>query len=162
MGDSLINSSTNLEESHRKNFTLKMFDVALTSAGSHICLSTSCDENFPPEHIIRGKSDTFWTSTGLFPQQFILSFASLMNLNTIKIECGNVKRLLFERSVQNEPTDFEPIQEKELEHVEGQWQMEEIPVSNMTAQHLRVSIKGAHDHFIAVHSLHVDGSAVHG
>merc|ERR1711893_193836 len=154
--------STTWEKLCETAVVFRMFDVALTSAGSHICLATSCDENYPPEHIIDGKTDTFWASTGLFPQEFVVSFASLMNLNTIKIECGNVRKLLFERSVQNEPTDFEPIQEKELEQVEGQWQMEEIPVSNMTAQHLRVTIKGAHDHFIAVHAMHVDGSAVHG
>ena len=31
-----------------------MFDVALDNAGAKIILSSSCDEQFPPENIIDG------------------------------------------------------------------------------------------------------------
>ncbi|ELT90101.1 hypothetical protein CAPTEDRAFT_17698 [Capitella teleta] len=139
-----------------------MFDVALSAAGAQISFATSCDENFPPEHIIDGKDDTFWSSTGLFPQEFVVTFASLMNINTIKIECSNVRKLLIERSVQNEPDDFEPVEQKDMENSDGQWQSEEISVSNMTAVHLKFTVMAAYDHFVAVHRLHVDGNAVHG
>ena len=32
----------------------KMFDVALASGGAQIALSTSSDDNHPPEHLIDG------------------------------------------------------------------------------------------------------------
>lgn len=139
-----------------------MFDVALANAGSQVVLSTSCDEKYPPENIIDGKNDTFWVSTGMIPQELVITFQALMNISSVSIVCYNVKKLCLERSVQNEPRDFEPLEEKELENSDGQLQMEEISLNNTTAQHLRLNIKGAYDQFVAIYKVSVDGSAVHG
>lgn len=138
-----------------------MFDVALSSAGAQVCFATSSHEDYSPDNIIDGSQDTFWASTGLFPQEFIITFASLMNLNNIKLEGCNVKQIVVERSVQNEPVDFEPIAEKELEGTAGQQQFEEFSTSGATAQHLRFTIKSGHDHFLAIHKISVDGTAIH-
>ena len=32
-------------------------------------------------------TETFWASTGMFPQEFIISFKALMNVNSIKMHC---------------------------------------------------------------------------
>lgn len=142
---------------------LTMFDVAFKDAGASVILSTCCDEENPPENIIDGSSQTFWMSTGLYPQEFVISFAGLMNVNSVAIECNSVRNLRVERSIQNEPQDFEVIGEKELENLEGHIQSEEFPISNnTTAQHLRFSIDSAYDHFISVHKVVVNGTAIHG
>ncbi|CAH1775630.1 unnamed protein product [Owenia fusiformis] len=138
-----------------------MFDVALANAGAQVVLATSSDEKHPPENMIDGQTETFWTSTGMFPQEFIISFQQLMNVNTIKMDTFNVKGLQLERSVQNEPNDFQPLDEKDLVSTDGQLQHNEFSFSSTTAQHLRVVINSGHDHFISVHKLHVDGTAVH-
>ena len=39
--------------------------------------------------IIFRKTETFWVSTGLFPQQFIISFASKININSLHLDCYN-------------------------------------------------------------------------
>lgn len=77
-----------------------MFDIGLSSAGTTVSLASSADPSFPPENIIDGKSETFWMSTGMFPQEFVVSFASLMDVNSIKITMHNVRRLSIEKSVQ--------------------------------------------------------------
>lgn len=138
-----------------------MFDVALSSAGAQVVLATSSDENNAPENIIDGNSDTFWSTTGMFPQEFVISFQSLMNLNSVRLMSYGVKQLLVERSVQNDPNDFEVIGEKIFEATDGRLQEEEIPASNLTATHLRFTISSAYDHFCSVHKVHVDGNAVH-
>jgi len=137
-----------------------MFDVAQGNAGGHIALATSCDENFPPENIIDGTHDTFWMSTGLFPQEVIISFQSLMSMKQISISCSGVRELRIERSVQEKPVDFEEIASKEIEHSEGHGlQREEFNCSG-TAMHLRFVIVSGHEHFVSLHRIHVDGAAV--
>ncbi|XP_064625367.1 intraflagellar transport protein 25 homolog [Lineus longissimus] len=138
-----------------------MFDVALGDAGAQVVLVTASDERFPPENIIDGKSDTFWSTTGMFPQEFVISFTSLMNINSIKIESYNVNKMFVERSVQNEPVDFEPLDEREVDATDSQLQIEEVRLQSTTAQHLKFVINSGHNHFVSVHRVHVDGTAVH-
>lgn len=79
--------------------------------------------------------NTFWASTGLFPQELVVSFQGSMNLSSVKIDCCSgkyntfynlyffkntkiyhktfiVKHLRIQRSVSNDPVDFEPIHER--------------------------------------------------
>jgi len=138
-----------------------MFDVALSKAGASIALATSFDENYPPENIIDGSLDTFWPTTGMFPQEFIISFTALMSIGNIKILSSNIKGLCIEKSTKTEPVDFEPLVDKEYEHTEGQMQRDEIQIPVTSASHLRFLIKSGFDHFISIHNVSVDGTAVH-
>lgn len=138
-----------------------MFDVALSSAGATIALATSYDENYPPENIIDGSLDTFWPTTGMFPQEFIITFSTLMSIGNIKILCSNVKDLCIEKSTKTEPVDFEPLVDKEYENTDGQMQREEIKIPVTSACHLRFLIKSGFDHFASIHNVSVDGTAVH-
>ncbi|KAJ8039979.1 Intraflagellar transport protein 25-like [Holothuria leucospilota] len=100
-------------------------DVAAATSGAQVVLATSSDGSNPPENMIDGKLDTFWTTTGLYPQEFILSFTNLMNLKNIKLHTFQVKGLQIERSVQQEPTEFETLQVAELSPSDASLQMEE-------------------------------------
>ncbi|XP_015755681.1 PREDICTED: intraflagellar transport protein 25 homolog isoform X3 [Acropora digitifera] len=115
-----------------------MFDVALRSAGGTIALVTSFDEKYPPENIIDGSLDTFWPTTGMFPQEFIITFSTLMSIGNIKILCSN-----------------------EIENIDGQMQREEIEIPVTSASHLRFLIKSAFDHFVSINNVSVNGTAVH-
>ncbi|VDH90527.1 heat shock protein beta-11 [Mytilus galloprovincialis] len=106
-------------------------------------------------------SETFWTTTGLFPQEFVIKFTSMMNMSKVELASCNVRRLILEKSTDSEPLNFEPIKEIEMNSHDGQLQSEEINLGNVQAQHLRVVIDSAYDHFAAVYRLHVDGTAAH-
>ncbi|XP_058956069.2 intraflagellar transport protein 25 homolog isoform X1 [Pocillopora verrucosa] len=138
-----------------------MFDVALSSAGATIALATSFDKNDPPENIIDGSLDTFWPTTGMFPQEFIITFSALMSIGNIKFLSSNVKSLCIEKSTKTEPVDFEPLVDKEYENLEGQMQRDEIKIPVTSACHLRFLIKSGFDHFVSIHNVSVDGTAVH-
>jgi len=136
-----------------------MFDVALSQAGSIISVATSCDKNHPPEHCIDGQSDTFWVTTGLFPQELVVSFQSRMNLTNVQITCYNVRKLALYKSSDSEVNECEKLEEKELEQVEGQLQKEEFILSNVSALHLKLVVLSGYDHFAAVQRLFVEGTA---
>lgn len=137
-----------------------MFDVALSEAGAKVVLATSSDENYPPENMLDGKADSFWISTGMFPQEFIISFAGMMDVSKIKLSSFHVRGLSIQRSVQQEPLDFEVIDERELTPSDASLQMEEFQFDSTTARHMKFIIKSGFDHFVSVHKLSIDGTAV--
>uniref|UniRef100_A0A2K5BV06 DOC domain-containing protein n=1 Tax=Aotus nancymaae TaxID=37293 RepID=A0A2K5BV06_AOTNA len=53
---------------------MRKIELCLSSEGSRVILATSSDEKHPPENIIDGNPDTFWATTGMFPQEFIIYF----------------------------------------------------------------------------------------
>ncbi|XP_033126185.1 intraflagellar transport protein 25 homolog [Anneissia japonica] len=138
-----------------------MFDVALMDAGAQVVLATSSDENHPPENMLDGSLETFYTTTGMFPQEFIISFQSLMNINKIKLHSYQVNEVSVSRSVQNDKTDFETLADKAFTKTEGSLQNEEFSFEATTAHHLKFVIKSGHDLFTSIYRVHVDGSAIH-
>nr|XP_020655302.1 intraflagellar transport protein 25 homolog isoform X2 [Pogona vitticeps] len=94
---------------------MKFTDPCLRSEGADVILATSSDEKYPPENIIDGRSETFWTTTGMFPQEFIISFPKCVTISKLTIQCYLVQTLRIEKSVSKDPVDFEECIEKDVE-----------------------------------------------
>ncbi|KAK7101174.1 intraflagellar transport protein 25 homolog [Littorina saxatilis] len=139
-----------------------MFDVALASGGAQIALSTSSDDSHPPEHMIDGTDETFWTTTGLYPQEVIVRFQALMSINSVELSSYDVQNIALETSESDSIDSFEPLAEKEVERTDHQLQTVEVSVGERRAQCLRIIINSGYDHFVAVHRLKVNGKALHG
>ncbi|KAM4641637.1 intraflagellar transport protein 25 homolog isoform 2-T2 [Discoglossus pictus] len=102
-------------------------DVCASSAGARVSLATSSDDKHPAESVIDGDSETFWTTTGMFPQEFIISLSSPQRLSKIILQSSMIRTLHIETSISKDPVDFEKCVERDLEHAEGQLQSEEFP-----------------------------------
>ncbi|XP_033623431.1 intraflagellar transport protein 25 homolog isoform X1 [Fukomys damarensis] len=105
---------------------MRKADLCLSSEGAEVILATSSDEKHPPENIIDGNAETFWTTTGMFPQEFIICFHKHVKIEKIIIQSYLVRTLRVEKSTSKEPVGFEQWIEKDLVHTEGQLQNEEI------------------------------------
>ncbi|NWH74059.1 IFT25 protein, partial [Piaya cayana] len=103
-------------------------------------------------------SETFWTTTGMFPQEFVVGFPKCIKISKVTIQCYLVRTLRIERSVSKDPVEFEQCVEKDLQHTEGQVQMEEFPLPDLQATYLRFIIKSAFDHFVSVHQVTAEGT----
>nr|XP_009938076.1 PREDICTED: intraflagellar transport protein 25 homolog [Opisthocomus hoazin] len=106
-----------------------------------------------------GSSETFWTTTGMFPQELIVGFPARVRISRVAIQCSQVRTLRIERSVSKDPVGFEECIEKDLQHTEGQLQMEEFSLPDFQATYLRFIIKSAFDHFVSVHRVMAEGTA---
>ncbi|XP_039591615.1 intraflagellar transport protein 25 homolog [Polypterus senegalus] len=135
-----------------------MIDAALSSSGAQVVLATSSDENHPPENIIDGRTDTFWISTGMYPQEFIIRFSNLIKVTLVTIQSYNVQSLRIDKCSSPDTTDFEKVLEKEFEQTEGQLQSEDFSLGGTRATHLRFIIKSGYDHFVSVHRVMVEGT----
>ncbi|XP_055258069.1 intraflagellar transport protein 25 homolog isoform X2 [Moschus berezovskii] len=104
--------------------------------------------------------ETFWTTTGMFPQEFIICFHKHVKIEKLIIRSYFVRTLRIEKSTSKEPVDFEQWIERDLVHTEGQLQNEEILARDGHVTYLRFIIVSAFDHFASVHSVSAEGIAV--
>ncbi|KAL4235959.1 Heat shock protein beta-11 [Mactra antiquata] len=138
-----------------------MFDVGSRDGGANIVLATSNDQRHPPENMMDGTEETFWSSTGLYPQEFIMSFGHMMDVQRVSISSYNIRHLQIEKCTSSDGSTFEPLTEKDLPQTDGQLQNEDIDIQTK-ATHLRFIVTAGYDHFIAVHKLNIAGNALHG
>ncbi|XP_063092605.1 intraflagellar transport protein 25 homolog isoform X3 [Cavia porcellus] len=93
---------------------MKKTDLCLSSEGAEVILATSSDEKHPAENIIDGNADTFWTTTGMFPQEFIICFHKHVKIEKLIIQSYLVRSLRVEKSAAQEPVGFEQWIEKAM------------------------------------------------
>ncbi|XP_040010122.1 intraflagellar transport protein 25 homolog [Xiphias gladius] len=132
-----------------------MTDSCLSSLGAKVVVATSSDESHPPENIIDGNTKTFWMSTGMFPQEFIIRFAEPTKLSAVTVDSYNVKNLKIEKNTSQNAFQFESVTEKEFEHTDGHLQSNAISLNGSSATHLRFIITTGYDHFVSVHRVSV-------
>lgn len=60
-----------------------MRDYAREDAGAQVVMASCVDERFPPENMLDGKDGTFWLTTGLYPQEFVLKLDGVVQVNKI-------------------------------------------------------------------------------
>mmetsp|Transcript_28681 Transcript_28681/g.71041 ORF Transcript_28681/g.71041 Transcript_28681/m.71041 type:complete len:133 (+) Transcript_28681:148-546(+) len=131
--------------------------MADLAAGGEVIFTSCNDENHPGSNIIDGNDRTFWITTGLFPQQFIVQLKEEGSFSRLKTVTTNVRKLCFEKCTEDQPTAFEQIFEAELDSPQGsRIQQETHAVSLHTARFVRVTIVSGWDDFASVHRLGIE------
>jgi len=69
-----------------------MSDAALASSGGKLIMATCYDERFPPENIIDGNEGTFWLTTGLYPQEFVVELSQVTQVTRVTTVSMHGKR----------------------------------------------------------------------
>ncbi|XP_035229635.1 intraflagellar transport protein 25 homolog [Stegodyphus dumicola] len=137
-----------------------MMDLASSSVGGHIVMASSNDSRFPPRNILDGKLDTFWVTTGLYPQCFVLSLSEAADVKAITMHSYNIKDLRIEKSIKEDPVEFEEILETGLESSEGTPQQKTFSPALCEARYLKFIINSGYDHFCTVFKITVSGTVL--
>uniref|UniRef100_A0A3P9LYI8 Zgc:158640 n=1 Tax=Oryzias latipes TaxID=8090 RepID=A0A3P9LYI8_ORYLA len=82
------------------------------SLDAKVVLASSSDESHPPENIVDGNINTFWMSTGMFPQEFIIRFPEPTTISALTVDSYNVKKLKIEKNISQSASQFESVTEK--------------------------------------------------
>ena len=90
-------------------------DLAAAQEGSVVILTTSEDERQPGENVNTGAEDTFWMSTGCFPQEIVVQLANPQRISKVKVTGTCLRKLRAEGCSAETPSTFAPIGETELE-----------------------------------------------
>eukprot|EP00164_Ancoracysta_twista_P000081 GFYU01000115.1.p1 GENE.GFYU01000115.1~~GFYU01000115.1.p1 ORF type:complete len:139 (-),score=20.64 GFYU01000115.1:57-473(-) len=137
-----------------------MSNLALASAGASIVMATSSDENHPAEHIINGNDEQFWVTTGMYPQEVIISLGAPAKIMRMKTLTTNVQNLVCEKSENPQPVNFERVFDFNIQDRNGRIQTEVHQVKSVTARYLKFIITGGYDDFATIHSIQVEGVTI--
>uniref|UniRef100_A0A8C7ZZJ8 Heat shock protein, alpha-crystallin-related, b11 n=1 Tax=Oryzias sinensis TaxID=183150 RepID=A0A8C7ZZJ8_9TELE len=132
-----------------------MTDSSFSSLDAKVVLASSSDESHPPENIVDGNINTFWMSTGMFPQEFIIRFSEPTTISALTVDSYNVKKLKIEKNISQSASQFESVTEKEFESTERHLQTNAISLNPGSATHLRFIITSGYDHFVSVHKVSI-------
>lgn len=69
--------------------------------------------------LICSNDRTFWVTTGLFPQQFIVQLQNESDFSKIKTVTTNVRGIKFDKCSEQTPSSFETFHESEIPKPQG-------------------------------------------
>ncbi|GIY90407.1 intraflagellar transport protein 25 homolog [Caerostris extrusa] len=118
-----------------------MLDLVNTTAGAQVVMASSNDARFPPRNMLDGKLDTFWATTGLYPQTFVIALSEAADVKNITIHSYNIKDLKIEKSIKEDPVEFEDVLETGFESTEGTPQQKNFSPPLCEARYLKFTIK---------------------
>lgn len=129
--------------------TTKMLQLQATGA-------SSTDDNHPADHCLDGNPNTYWLTTGLYPQELIVSLPSATRISAIHIKCCNVGQVSILHCTDDTPGQFTELIKTDFKSQAGHLQSEQINLKTaVMTRHLKLMITKAFDHFASVHTFNV-------
>ncbi|KAJ3009426.1 UNVERIFIED_CONTAM: Heat shock protein beta-11 [Siphonaria sp. JEL0065] len=135
--------------------------------GLRVSMITSADQRFPAENMLDGTTKTFWVSTGLYPQEFIITLPTLYVIKKITIWSMKVAGWTISRSGSDKQFDFDEVYSEDIEDTpDSTLQITTFSVSYSdahraaAAKHVKFTIRKGYSDFAAVHRVTIQGEAV--
>ena len=129
-----------------------MADRCSEESGAEVLGPTSHDPARSCQNIIDGDDATFWPTTGLYPQEFVIKLGAPTSIRKITTATTNVRKMVVERCELDTPTTWEKVCALELPDIEARLHTESYDVvPEVTATHIKVKILEGWDDFSAVH-----------
>jgi heat shock protein beta-11 len=131
-----------------------------------IVLSTSNDDRFPACSILDGQNETFWVSTGMFPQEITIRInldgeetqrPTLAKISKIELQSTGIKRLILSSSTKKLASQFEKLIELQMEDKDPKLQVETIQLNNASCHYLNLQIMSAWDNFVTISKIAIEG-----
>lgn len=120
--------------------------------------ATSWDGAHPPEHAIDGDDRTFWVTTGMFPQELVITLGARAQVSRVVLRSVGIRRLSILGCAAEQPGAYEAlVPERELADCGRGQQSEVFELRNSEARHVKLVIHAGWDHIVAVNSLQIEG-----
>eukprot|EP00163_Fabomonas_tropica_P027139 TRINITY_DN5147_c0_g2_i1.p1 TRINITY_DN5147_c0_g2~~TRINITY_DN5147_c0_g2_i1.p1 ORF type:complete len:135 (+),score=18.48 TRINITY_DN5147_c0_g2_i1:290-694(+) len=134
-----------------------MSELATADSGAKVVMATSFDPKHPPAAVIDGKENSFWMTTGMFPQEIVIGFPSVVNMSKVKLVTRNVRGLVLEKCDSENVAEFTPVTDIDMPNEQGRIQHEQHVLGNERAKFLKLKITSGYDDFVAIHRVSVMG-----
>lgn len=125
-----------------------------------VLVATSTDPRNPASAIIDGDEKTFWITTGLFPQEFIISFPQPTVLKGIQFRTKFVRQMTILACDQARPAQFGEVWSSQLEAAPADFQVNSFGFDEpVTVRFLKFVIHAGWNDFAAVYQVDINGEA---
>lgn len=128
---------------------------------TNLLYATSLDTDHPPTNAIDSDETTFWTTTGLFPQELALKFQTPAQIIRITTITGKVRGISIYAATDKELTEWVEIDTFNLP-AQPLKQQETHQLSLRTVTYgVKAVINQAWGPFTAVYLIKIEGTPVH-
>lgn len=122
------------------------------SEGSTVLMTSSFDTSFDKSNLIDGKTSTYWSSTGMFPQEVLIELATATALSSVTFTGYNIRSVKVDGFVEL-PRSHRLAPVQEYPRSEG-WTTETLTLtSTMPVRFLRFTILSGWDSFVALQNI---------
>jgi len=124
-------------------------------------LTASSSDERHPVSAVTAVGPSFWMTTGLFPQTFVLGTdgKTAVRVRSLTLSTRDVRQLTVETSMEDRPTGWQHVHQttegEEFRPTEGVEQRETITV-NRDARYIKVTIDAGHGAFSSVSQCEVE------
>eukprot|EP00658_Telonema_sp_P-2_P015841 TRINITY_DN1611_c0_g1_i18.p1 TRINITY_DN1611_c0_g1~~TRINITY_DN1611_c0_g1_i18.p1 ORF type:complete len:132 (-),score=23.39 TRINITY_DN1611_c0_g1_i18:448-843(-) len=121
-----------------------------------VAVTTSFDERNPPSAMLDGFDRSFWSTGGMYPQEFIVALEQPATIDKVVLVSAGIRGLTLEGRDATQNNDFVRITHQGFENGSTQ-QSTELNTSGVRATHLRFMIDSGFGDFCAVYRVQIVG-----
>jgi heat shock protein beta-11 len=104
--------------------------------------------------VIDGDERTFWVTTGMFPQEIVVSLGTAANVASVTIRSVGLRRISMHSCASEQPTSYEAVMpETELADRGESAHVQSFALKIPQARHVKLIIHEGYSHFVAVNSI---------
>ena len=136
-----------------------MADLASSRNGGEVYTASCHDFRHPPSAMIEGDDSNFWSTTGGYPQEFVIQLSSKAEVTRVQTKTTNVKNMVVERCQASGPNQWEKVIDVVVDQGDGRLQVETNSLASKEANFLKFKILSGYGDVATVHKVQVDGRA---
>jgi hypothetical protein len=134
--------------------------LATITHGASIISASSCDNRLPPNSIIDGKSNTYWMSTGSFPQEIILQLGEPSLVKSVELISTGLRNIELSKCEGAQANTWEKVSTSEADDADGEIQRLTLNIpARLQATFLRIRITSGWCDYVSLYKLSVIGSS---
>jgi len=139
-----------------------MLELASERAGGRVLMASCIDPAHPGESAIDGSDESYWMSTGLYPQELLLELGQTAAVLSVRVTSTHVRRLRIEGCQEESPVNFSVLADEELDDTHGRLQLRELGCLDcqQPIRFVRVQVMSGWFDFCSFHRIQVMGKAV--
>ena len=121
-----------------------------------IIFASSYDEKHPPENIFDNNKKTFFSSTGMFPQEICIQFEPFKIVNNVSITGSGIKKIAIHTCENDSAVNF--IKQAEQKNVPNSGGLQSLKLDlkkSPRVKVMKIEILEGYDDFFSIHTFGV-------
>ena len=121
-----------------------------------IIFASSYDEKHPPENIFDNNKKTFFSSTGMFPQEICIQFEPFKIVNNVSITGTGIKKIAIHTCENDSAVNF--IKQAEQKNVPNSGGLQSLKLDlkkSPRVKVMKIEVLEGYDDFFSIHTFGV-------
>ena len=121
-----------------------------------IIFASSYDEKHPPENIFDNNKKTFFSSTGIFPQEICIQFEPFKIVNNVSITGSGIKKIAIHTCENDSAVNF--IKQAEQKNVPNSGGLQSLKLDlkkSPRVKVMKIEVLEGYDDFFSIHTFGV-------